>query len=286
MRRVGWALALLFLAVGLAAAQPADLRGYLPKEGAAGEPKAFTPTTLYEYIDGAADLFVGYGVVQVVAGTYGTGESPTTVDIYDMGAPIHAFGVYVSERAPKVAALALGNQGYSTSGLTAFWQGRYYVKVSQTEGPPETGLALARATAKLLPKAPGLPAELGCLPPSHRVPNSEAFVLKSALGHSFLENVVSAQYTLGKGVVELHIAKLATAALAGTAWKKLRDFEGETAKVTLVKGVGEQAFLVRDSSAGLCLAVRKGAYVIIAFGEKADRATLTLLVKHALNATG
>ena len=148
-----------------------------------------------------------YGFVGLMHGEYGragSDEKLITVDIYDMGAPLHAFGLFASERAADVTLRLLGQQGYVEAGLGAFWQDRYYVKVSSVAGATNADVqALAAAVAKLLPPATGLPPELRRLPAAHRLPNSERYVRKSALGHRFLREAVSADYHLGKGTAHI-----------------------------------------------------------------------------------
>ncbi len=89
-----------------------------------GDARCYSPDALYEYIDGAADLYLSYGFKQAVVGDYvksGEGEHWITVDVYDMGAPLHAFGIYGAEKPPDVAEADVGEygmQGYSLEGLT------------------------------------------------------------------------------------------------------------------------------------------------------------------------
>ena len=135
----------------------------IPGWSAKGAMREYDAKTLYEYIDGAADLFNSYGFVRLATADYvsGAGEHAVTVEVYDMGEPLHAFGLFASERPPDVKALGLGNQGYAGDGVVAFWQGRQYVKVSQLSGE---GLDDALA----LPAPPLLfPSSRAC-PPNSR----------------------------------------------------------------------------------------------------------------------
>jgi hypothetical protein len=249
---------------------------------ARGEARTYTPRTLYECIDGAADLFLAYGFQGLTHGEYGADDTHLiTVDVYDMGTPLHAFGVFSSERPPTVTLTALGQQGYVDSGLGAFWQDRYYVKVSIGAGATDAeARAFAVATASLLPPPSGMPAELKRLPAAARVAGSEGYTRQSALGHRFLQEVVSADYRVGKATAQLHLADLGTPATAAQGLKKLRAFETEGgAKPAATKGVGEEGFAVTDSSLGQFVAARKGRFLLLAFGGKATRAGLVQLVK-------
>jgi len=248
--------------------------------------REYDPKTLYEHIDGAADLFLAYGFARLAVAEYalGSGEHLITVDVYDMGEPINAFGIFTSERPPGVKPVALGSHGHSGDGVIAFWQGRYYVKVLQVAGDhPAEAMAFAQAATAHLPASAGLPAALKLLPTRARIADSERYVRRSALGHRSLENVVSAQYRLGKGTAELHLASLASPQAAKAAWKKLWDFEAKAGKhLAPLSGLGDAAFVVRDPSLGLMIAARKGPYLLVATTQTAPRPALTDLARNAL----
>ncbi|UCC68308.1 MAG: hypothetical protein JSV79_14590, partial [Armatimonadota bacterium] len=193
------------------------------------EPRKYSPQTLYEYIDGSADLYLAYGFKEAVVGDYfGSGEGGRwiTVDIYDMGAPLHAFGIYGAERPPDVEPFAAGTQGYLSESLIAFWQDSYYVKVMLIEGKEAAAArALGKAVAEKLPRPAEMPVELRFIPTEGRIADSERYVKSGALGHKFLVEVVSADYKVGEATARLHVADLGTPEKAGAGWSKLREFQ-------------------------------------------------------------
>jgi hypothetical protein len=284
-------LVLAALTVGSAAL--ADGPDLLPPSGAVAgwsreeTPRSFTAKNLWEYIDGAADLFLAYGFARVEAAQFvgdGGAERSITVDIYDMGAPINAFGIYVNEKSDDAKPLAAGVQGYEAGELLALWKGRYYVKLAVMDaGDAEPARALATATAERLTGSSGLPAEFGRLPSEGRIAGSEKYVRKDALGHKALSNVVSADYRLGEATAALHLADLADAIQARQAWQKLRSFEKQAGqKLVSMSKMGEAAFAVRDGSSGEMVVARQGQFVIIAMSEKAGRADLAKLADRAI----
>ena len=249
--------------------------------------RSFTPQNLWQYIDGAADLFLSYGFAGLGTAQYarqGASEPAITVDVYDMGTPLNAFGVFTSERWEGAPALAVGAQGYDAEGLIAFWKGRCYVKIATTEsGDDGAARALAQATAERLTGTTALPDEFERLPSKGRVPGSERYVRKDALGHKALTNVISADYHVGKTTAALHVADLLKSARAAPAWTKLRDFEKRAGTgLAAAKGLGEAAFSVRDSGYGEMVVARAGRYLVIAASEHATEAALKGLVKGAL----
>jgi hypothetical protein len=248
------------------------------------QPRTYAPDTLYEYIDGAADLYLSYGFEEVAVADYVKGEGEDgwiTVDVYDMGAPLHAFGIHGSERPPDVEAFPAGVQGYESEGLIAFWRGDYYVKVMLIDGEDmEAARALARATAEQLPGAAAMPAELKRLPVEGRIAGSERYVKTSALGHRSLVEVVSADYRAGETTATLHAADLGAPDKAAEGWQKLRDFEERSGKgLTAVAGVGEDAFGATDGYYGEMVAARQGRFLAIAMSETAGRAELAELAR-------
>jgi hypothetical protein len=262
----------------------------LPKPDAAAgwawreQPRTYAPDTLYEYINGAADLYLSYGFEEVAVANYVKGEGDEgwiTVDVYDMGAPLHAFGIYGSEMPPDVQPFPAGVQGYVSEGLIAFWRGDYYVKVMLIDGEDmEAARALARAAAECLPGAVEMPAELKRLPIGGRIAGSERYVKTSALGHRSLVEVVSAEYMVGETTATLHTADLGAPERAAEGWRKLRDFEqGSGEGLAEVAGVGEDAFGATDAYYGEMVAARQGRFLAIAMSETAARAELAELAR-------
>jgi hypothetical protein len=255
-----------------------------------GAPRTYSPGNLYDYINGNADLFHSYGFQQVGVGDYVRkgGEGWITVDIYDMGAPLHAFGVYSAERPADPQPMPVGVQGYALGGLIAFWTGPYYVKVSLADGDDAAAArALARAADQRIRRATAMPAEVKRLPERNRVPGSERYTKTSALGHDFLGEVVSADYRLDGNTATLYIACLGGEKSAAEGLQKLSEFE-TAAGVTVsdMPGVGEDAFAVRDPYQGQLVAAWQGRFVYIAVGEGAGRAVLGELLGSAIRAAG
>jgi len=148
-----------------ATGEPTPQPGEAPRETAVGEnplpdpgsarwrrPKQvflFTPDTLYQKINGRADLYLQFHVVGLTFGTYThQAERDRTVDVYwyDMGKPENALGIYRSEAPEHPAKILFGKEGYETGGAIFFIQGSHYVQVLPA-GPDETDKAVALAIA-------------------------------------------------------------------------------------------------------------------------------------------
>ncbi|MCK4890483.1 MAG: hypothetical protein KAS97_11180, partial [Candidatus Aminicenantes bacterium] len=75
------------------------ISGSLPKDISGWKKSStegyYTPENLFEYINGNAELFISYGFRDLITFTYKKDESTEiTVDIFDMGNPANAYGVF------------------------------------------------------------------------------------------------------------------------------------------------------------------------------------------------
>src|SRR5215472_15959353 len=61
---------------------------------AQGASSFYGPDNLYQYMDGGADMFVLYGVRTLLHQDAKTGTVEVTADVFDMGTPDAAFGIY------------------------------------------------------------------------------------------------------------------------------------------------------------------------------------------------
>ena len=167
----------------------------------AEEPKRFGPDSLFEYIDGAAEAFINYDFIELALGQYQQPGRPgtMTVEIYDMGTPRNAFGIYSTERYAESKFLTIGTQGYIEEGTLNFLAAHYYVKMMAYETGVQTEAILKSYAADILRKIGdpgGFPDMVKAFPRRGLVANSEKYILKNFLGLEFLKNGTLASYKL------------------------------------------------------------------------------------------
>jgi hypothetical protein len=151
------------------------------------EVRVFTADNLWEYINGAAELFVEYDVQLCMTGDMASGDLMVTVDYYDMGTPLNAFGVYVRERP---------DPGISLPGVTeAVISPPVKVNVFDGELTDTNGRSLVEAIARELPGPVEYPTELGLLPENGRVAGTAGFQRKGFLGLTELPDCLYAEYS-------------------------------------------------------------------------------------------
>lgn len=174
----------------------ARLRQLLPFAETTKDCPQFYASDLYRYIDGGAEAFHAYDMVAMVHCRRQAGDVEAVVDIYDMGSPLNAFGVYSSERSPDQRFVTIGAEGNATDFTLNFFQGQYYVKLSAFGGT--SGDSIMKLLATTIEQHIGagkmMPAGLSLLPREGLVPHSEKYVKRAPLGHAFLGPAYMASY--------------------------------------------------------------------------------------------
>jgi hypothetical protein len=172
--RVFLVLAACLCSSAAAAAQPApDLATFLPADAGGWKPAArdavYTPDTLFEYIDGGAELYISFGVRRVLSRRYvtpGQKDATITVDVFDMGAAPNAFGLYSHSREKPADEIGQGSE--YASGLLFFWKGRYYVSILGYPASAEverTVKSIGTSIAAAIRETGTVPAIVTSLPP-------------------------------------------------------------------------------------------------------------------------
>lgn len=124
-----------------------------------GAIRRFTKANLYEYINGHAEYFLGAGFREVVVGEYGSAGNPQpslVVDIYDLAAPLNAFGVLMDEMGETGQPAPVGEMGFRTGRSLGFLAGPYYVKLAAfADGMPllEAGAAIRQTMGSSMAQA-------------------------------------------------------------------------------------------------------------------------------------
>jgi hypothetical protein len=164
-------------------------------------PQDYFPETLFEYINGAAEIYLSYDFKELTVGQYEKGDSNASliIEIYDMGNEINSFGIYSAERFPDSQFISLGNQGYLEEETLNFIVGKYYVKLLcfDSGGDSADFLKLfSQEVVKRVKDKGNLPPALALFPTQGLVQNSEKFILRNFMGYSFLHDGYLANYKL------------------------------------------------------------------------------------------
>ncbi|MEJ2050823.1 MAG: hypothetical protein P8Y60_13490, partial [Calditrichota bacterium] len=145
-----------------------------------GEVEEYRPENLFQYIDGEAEMYNDYGFVDMITAYYINDQRTDlafSLDIYDMGSPLNAFGIYSAYRRPDLRFAPFGKEATVSSTNIRLYKGRYFVQVNVGAIDTVAAQAIrncARDVAGKLPSG-GAPAELSWLPADGQVAHSLAY---------------------------------------------------------------------------------------------------------------
>lgn len=132
----------------------------------------YAGASLYDYIDGAAEVYLAYNYRQVTARRYTkTGQPDIIADVYRMGSPEDAFGVFSLEQQDPEAGIGQGSEFGGS--LLRFWKGSYFVTVlgnGTGKELEEAVLSLGRELVKGIKDSGQPPRLLSVLPDKDTLP--------------------------------------------------------------------------------------------------------------------
>jgi hypothetical protein len=206
---------------------PAD--GELPGWTRVTDPEHYEADNLWDYINGQADFFIDYGFVRVDTAEYRNDQESSSVvlEVYQMGRPQEAFGIFAAERTSEDRPLEIGGGAYLGANLLSFWQGEHYVKLTTFEEGPTTEMLLTGLAKEISSRLPGEIRELVAFklfPEDGRVEASERFIPKNFLGQPYLTNAFRVDYIHDGDQVQLFVVETGSPAEAQSYFNHLEDF--------------------------------------------------------------
>jgi hypothetical protein len=252
-----------------------------------GAPEAFTRETLFEHIDGQADLFLQYGFEESVAAIYRnakSAEDKIDVDVYDMGNSLQAFGVFSRFRQEENPG-GIGLDSYLADRYAVFYKGKYFVVLQAVDSNPSILRQLAREVESRISDVSAPPKEIEYFPKSGLKPGSIEYFPSGLLGHQFLKRGFKASYvendptkTDAKTPQEgrdfhLFLSILENSQEALNAMRLFGEYLSE--KGTVAKGIatqfGPDTLAGVDPYQGKMIVAHKGAYLVGAVGFEQDK---------------
>ena len=231
---------------------------------AQGAPSFYGPDNLYKYMDGAADVFVLYGVRTLLHLDARVNAVDVSVDIFDMATADTAFGMYAAERSPDYRFIAIGAEGYQNTDILNFVQDRYYVKLAGFGDGADVVLeAWARALSTRVGTNPALPALLAQLPQEHRKQHSEQYMPNAPLGHPFLGPAYVVAYAVDDRESKLFVTLARDKSDAQQRLKLLGEHFAETGQCKAAPDLGSGAIRVSNSFEGSAIALTQGRYLVL-----------------------
>jgi hypothetical protein len=250
-------------------------------------PETFTRETLFEHINGQADLFIQYGFEKSVFAVYrnaNSSDDKIDVDIYDMGNPLQAFGVFSRFRQEESAA-GIGLDSYLGDQYALFYKGKYFVVLQATSSDASLLKRLAQEIESRISDNSAPPKELAYFPKKGLKPGSIEYFPDGLLGHQFLKKGFKASYvenhetkTDAKSMSEDQDSRLFLSIFENSqeATNALRLFREQLSKKGRVsEGIltqfGPDALSGVDPYQGKVIVAKKGAYLVGAVGFEQDK---------------
>lgn len=230
-----------------------------------GEP-SFYAENLYELIDGAADAFHSYDFSALIHQEYKANDVELSVDIYDMGSPLNAFGIYSAERSPNYDFRAFGAEGYVDEMILNFLQDSYYIKMSAySEKGSSTPVmeAFAQAISQKIGKGKSMPEAFELFPTEARLPRTEKFILRIPLGYDFLGPAYQARYGFSEKATILVLSEAGNTEKSLDRAERLEKHFRESGSVTPLPELGTGAFRGSNSFEGEMVVIPHAKWTIV-----------------------
>jgi len=253
-------------------------------------PHLYTKKTLFEHIDGQAELFFKYGFQKSIFTIYQNKQNQGNqieLDIYDMGNVLHAFGIF-SRFRNEDQPIGIGLDSFSDDRFASFYKGKYFVMLYATESNPSILKQLAMTISLKILDRSNPPKEINYFPKNGLKSGSIQYFPEGLLGHQFLKRGFQGTYiekyedkvevedkdkarTEDKEV-QLFIAIFKDSHEAMSALKVYRDDLSKKGRVHvgISSQFGSNTLKGEDPYQGQVIVVHKGFYVVgvVGFGKE------------------
>lgn len=191
-----------------AAAGATSLPASLVGRERVGNVRSFSRDTLYEYVNGHAEYYISAGFEGLSVAEYGAdgqGQPSLVVNLWDMGRPLHAFGVLMDEAGPDAVALEGETLGFRTGNGLSAAHGRYYLQLSSFDPALDLTASLDAVRTALGPVQGAGPA-VAEFPALGRV-IATRFVKEAYRGLDLLSNVVERRFERDGAEIEAFVVQ-------------------------------------------------------------------------------
>ena len=149
---------------------PQEINGWQ----AAAKDEIYDPQSIFDYIDGAGEVYRSYNFKQLLARRFTKEGSPDIVaDLFDMETSKDAFGVFTHDLEGEDAGVGQGST--YNGGLLSFWKDRFFVSLyseEETEDTRKALFALGEKVASSIKKEGKKPDIVSFLPSENLVERS------------------------------------------------------------------------------------------------------------------
>ena len=253
--------------------------------------QVYTEKTLFEHINGQAELFFKYGFQKSAFAIYQNRRNQKDqieVDIYDMGKVLHAFGIFSRFRNEDRPA-GVGLDSYVDDHSLIFYKGKYFVMLYATESDSPVLKQWGTAILLKISDPSPSPREIGYFPKEGLKPGSIQYYPEGLLGYKFLGRgfqgtyleKVKAEVKVENKEFQLFLAVFENSQEAMVGLRKYREELSKEGKVHsgIPAPFGSNALKGEDPYRGKVIVVPKGFYLLGAVGLEREKDGENLLVE-------
>src|SRR5208283_4197241 len=143
-----------------------------------GEAVRYQGREIFDYMDGAGEVYLAYNFRQLTVHRFERQGHPALIaELYEMGTPADAFGVFSFDKQDPGAGIGQGSE--FGGGLLRFWKGRHFASVyGEGEGheQEQAVLEIGRGLASSIVETGEPPRLIRSLPEGKQVEGSVKFV--------------------------------------------------------------------------------------------------------------
>ncbi|MBF0422415.1 MAG: hypothetical protein HQL73_05425 [Magnetococcales bacterium] len=233
-----------------------------------GPLRHYNRDNLSDYVDGHAESYLAQGFKHLMVADYGSDRGPNqpqlTIDIYDMGQPLYAFGILMNETPANAKAVTIGAMGFAIDQGIQFIDGPYFIKLSVfAAGLPVSDWA--QKVAQPLSKRSGASALVFGFPPLGEEVATR-FVKEDYHGLAFFRNVLERQFKLKDTTFQAFLITGSTAELEQVKKKLLSFLAEEKIPSDTITDNAISRLVIHDPYEGDWFLVEHGSRILGVFG--------------------
>ena len=239
------------------------------KEGwtRSGKAEFFDKDTLFNLVDGEAEVYFPYGFKGAVSASYTKGGDKTkeaNVELYEMGSLLDAYGVYSTMRDTESEQVDVGAEGFGGTTQVMFYVDKYFIKARvYSEAARGELLSFAKAVANELPADKKKPAQLALVAIPNLVARSDQYVGQSVLGYACWPKGMMAQIKTKDAPTRVFVVMTDSPSDAASALDKyVQEIVGGGTKIKYVDDGGKKVVTLNDRMQEGVAVSQEGKYLI------------------------
>lgn len=131
-----------------------------------GEDRIFTRETIFDYMNGAGEIYLSYDFEELLVREYFNPSEPSiVVEIYRMESPEDAYGVFTHDTEGE--DVGIGDDGIYSAGFLMFRKGNIFIRIlgeRETPAVKEAIMRIAEHAADAITVQGRVPPLISCLP--------------------------------------------------------------------------------------------------------------------------